>query len=621
MSFGIIGGSTFNPTSGPRASILFDTDAGTPTYNEGTLYWDNTDHTLAIQTEVNGVTLQVGQEQFVRVLNKTGSTIADGSVVYINGSQGQRPTIAKAIATSPLADKVIGLVTYDIADNAEGYVTVNGLVRGQNTNSWNEGDELFISATTAGALTNVAPTAPNHAIRIGIVSYKNPSHGVILVAIQTGTSLADLHDVKLTSVATGDALRWDGTLGYWKNVTTGVWTDGSYANPSWVTSLAGSKLTGGYTASGMTMATARLLGRSTASTGAAEEISIGAGLSLSAGTLSSSAAVSSVGATGSDGISVSGSPITTSGVLAFSLTDNGVQNAKLASMAANTIKGNNTGVTANVKDLTATEVATMLPLTTTGAKGMCPQLPSSGGTGVYLRGDGSWQAVAGSGTVTSVNVSGGSTGLTFSGGPITASGTVTMAGTLAIANGGTGSGTAAAARTALGVAGLADANTFSQAQVIGTDPGGSEKLRIGGGVRANGTLVVDVGSASLPASFKGGAGTNIAVNATAGGGNEWRLGDAIGASNGQLILYDYTNSRRAFLYSNAAGWEFRTAGATALSIDTSQNATFAGDVRLATKTPASASAAGVTGTIAWDSSYIYICTATNTWKRVAIATW
>lgn len=38
-------------------------------------------------------------------------------------------------------------------------------------------------------------------------------------------------------------------------------------------------------------------------------------------------------------------------------------------------------------------------------------------------------------------------------------------------------------------------------------------------------------------------------------------------------------------------------------------------------TPASASAAGTVGTISWDTSYIYICTATNTWKRVAIATW
>lgn len=37
--------------------------------------------------------------------------------------------------------------------------------------------------------------------------------------------------------------------------------------------------------------------------------------------------------------------------------------------------------------------------------------------------------------------------------------------------------------------------------------------------------------------------------------------------------------------------------------------------------PASAGATGVAGQIAWDSGFIYICTATNTWKRVAIATW
>ena len=52
-------------------------------------------------------------------------------------------------------------------------------------------------------------------------------------------------------------------------------------------------------------------------------------------------------------------------------------------------------------------------------------------------------AVGGSGTVTSVDVSGGTTGLTTSGGPITASGTITLAGTLAVASGGTGTATPA----------------------------------------------------------------------------------------------------------------------------------------------------------------------------------
>ena len=60
---------------------------------------------------------------------------------------------------------------------------------------------------------------------------------------------------------------------------------------------------------------------------------------------------------------------------------------------------------------------------------------------------------SGGGTiVSSIDVSGGTTGLTSSGGPVTSSGTITLAGTLAVANGGTGGGSAAAARTNLSAA-------------------------------------------------------------------------------------------------------------------------------------------------------------------------
>ena len=57
--------------------------------------------------------------------------------------------------------------------------------------------------------------------------------------------------------------------------------------------------------------------------------------------------------------------------------------------------------------------------------------------------------------VSSVNASGGTTGLSFSGGPITTSGTLTLAGTLGIANGGTGATTDSGARTNLGLGSIA----------------------------------------------------------------------------------------------------------------------------------------------------------------------
>ena len=58
-----------------------------------------------------------------------------------------------------------------------------------------------------------------------------------------------------------------------------------------------------------------------------------------------------------------------------------------------------------------------------------------------------------------------------------------------------------------------------------------------------------------------------------------------------------------------------------VDVTTRKGMTFGTPLIHATKTPANASAAGNAGEIAWDSSYIYVCTATNTWKRAAIATW
>jgi hypothetical protein len=84
-----------------------------------------------------------------------------------------------------------------------------------------------------------------------------------------------------------------------------------------------------------------------------------------------------------------------------SLNANGVTNTYLAQMPSNTIKGNNTGSTANAADLTVAQVNAILPTFTSTLNGLVPF--SGGGTTNFLRADGTW-AVAGTGSVTSVSV-------------------------------------------------------------------------------------------------------------------------------------------------------------------------------------------------------------------------
>lgn len=58
-------------------------------------------------------------------------------------------------------------------------------------------------------------------------------------------------------------------------------------------------------------------------------------------------------------------------------------------------------------------------------------------------------------------------------------------------------------------------------------------------------------------------------------------------------------------------------------VDSAGKSSFQSDVFnvKTSKTPATAGATGVVGDICWDSGFIYVCVATNTWKKIAISTW
>lgn len=118
-----------------------------------------------------------------------------------------------------------------------------------------------------------------------------------------------------------------------------------------------------------------------------------------------------------------------------------------------------------------------------------------------------------------------------------------------------------------------------------------------------------------------------AIVAGAGSGPEGITILSGSASYGQLAFADGSTGDQAYrgilAYNhNGDTLELWSSATKRLYMDSAGVAITGDIIRIETqKTPASASAAGVKGDIAHDANYIYICTATNTWKRVAIATW
>ena len=146
------------------------------------------DLTFDIDTGV-GVVVQIGQELLVKARNVTGATISNGAVVRINGASGDRPTITPAQADS-LANisGVIGIVTADILNNAVGFVTVHGLVRGLDTSTYTEGDELFLSDSVAGGFTS---TEPSLSIPVGTVTFANAGSGELFANVDNQKHLLE----------------------------------------------------------------------------------------------------------------------------------------------------------------------------------------------------------------------------------------------------------------------------------------------------------------------------------------------------------------------------------------------------------------------------------------------
>jgi hypothetical protein len=202
----VTGGTSFN--SGLTANTIytnyidFNTNPTVPSPTGGTLYFDSNENALSYKplTNQNDVTVNLGQESLIRIYNNLGYQINNGQVLHITGSTGGVPTVALANAsklgatfTDSLA-QTSGVATHDIPTGEFGFMTNFGIVRDLNTTAFTVGQEVFLSDTIDGALTN-DPNNIAFTSRISTVGYcieSDPTNGKILVVITNENPLQSL---------------------------------------------------------------------------------------------------------------------------------------------------------------------------------------------------------------------------------------------------------------------------------------------------------------------------------------------------------------------------------------------------------------------------------------------
>ena len=154
---------------------------GAPTYTAGRMWYDSGTATLSYYNDTTNNIVRVGAQLQQQVRNSTGSTITKGQVVYISGSTGQIGNIILAQANSYTSSQVIGVTVQDIPNNSDGYVVIYGTVENVNTAGLTAGQNIYLSATTPGALTQTEPSTPNYAVHMGVCLYSNANNGKLLI--------------------------------------------------------------------------------------------------------------------------------------------------------------------------------------------------------------------------------------------------------------------------------------------------------------------------------------------------------------------------------------------------------------------------------------------------------
>lgn len=201
----------------PFDSITFNT-AKDGTVGVGEVEYSDSYGSLIQGLKGGTVTNVIGQQIHQRVTNTTGGTLTKGTAVFLYGSQGNRITVRKALATvDSTSANTFGIVAENITDGQSGYVITEGLLTGVNTATLTEGEAVYLSPTVAGQLTSTKPQAPQHTVYIGVCVKQNTGSGELFVKIRNGQEIDELHDVVITSPTSNASLYYNAAQSVWRD--------------------------------------------------------------------------------------------------------------------------------------------------------------------------------------------------------------------------------------------------------------------------------------------------------------------------------------------------------------------------------------------------------------------
>lgn len=193
----------------------------------GKMWYDQTTGAWNLGMGGGNITQQVGEELFI--YGKASAAITDSplQIVYHTGTVGASGVIKFAPTVAGITDvnAILGVATESLALNAFGRITAFGVVHGITTNgsafgeTWADDDVIWYNPVT-GNPTNIQPVAPNIKVQVGLViNAGSGGSGSFQVSISRGSTLGGTDsNVQFGTLANSDLIAYDSTLGYWKNI-------------------------------------------------------------------------------------------------------------------------------------------------------------------------------------------------------------------------------------------------------------------------------------------------------------------------------------------------------------------------------------------------------------------